>query len=118
MNDKLIEILIALVIVFAVPGITWFLIKKVTRQFTDELINVKERQRILREDTLPKDYLSFDTYERDLRILKEQCNKDMSNIKENYETAINRIDSNIKEIFKRLNEMSNRSGKKDRSTDE
>lgn len=118
MGDKLVEILVGVVIVFAVPGITWFLIKRITRQFTDELFAVKERQRILREETLPEDYLSFDTYERDLRLSKDQCNKDMLHIKENYENAVNRIDSNIKEIFQRLNKMTDRSGRKDRSTDE
>ncbi len=125
MNDKFIEIIIGLVIVFAVPGITWFLIKKVTNQFiyelnqfTVELNSVKERQRILREKTLPEDYLSFDTYERDTRLIKEQCNKDMLNVKENYAIAVNRIDNNIKEIFQRLNEISNRSGRMDRNTDE
>lgn len=118
MNDKLIEILVGLVIAFAVPGITWFLVKRVTKQLTDELTVVKERQRVLREETLPNDYLSFGTYERDLRLSRDQCNKDMGNIKENYEAAVNRIDNNIKEIFQRLNKMVDRSSKKERSTDE
>ncbi len=116
-NDKLVEILVGIIIAFTVPGITWFLVKRITKQFADELITVKERQRILREETLPDSYLSIKSYDRDLKISKDQCNKDMLNIKENYETAVNRIDSNIKEIFKRLNEMVDRSGKHTRSTD-
>lgn len=117
MNDKLVEILVGIIITFTVPGITLFLVKRITKQFADELITVKERQRILREETLPGSYLSIKSYDRDLKISKDQCNKDMLNIKENYETAVNRIDSNIKEIFKRLNEMVDRSGKHTRSTD-
>ena len=118
MSDKLIEVLIGIVILFAVPGMTWFLVKRVTKQFTDELIVVKERQAILREKTLPEDYISTKTYERDLKLSKEQCMKDMQNIKENYENAVARIDDNIKEIFDRLNKMVDRTGRQDRKTDE
>lgn len=118
MNSNLMEILVGIIITFAVPGITWFLVKRVTKQFSDELDIVKERQRVLREDTLPNNYLSFNTYEKDLRLLQDRCNKDMLNIKEIYVTAVNRIDNNIKEIFQRLNDMANRSGKRDRNTDD
>lgn len=64
------EILVFFLGALAVPGFTWWLVKKTMNGVTKELRDIKDRQTELREK-LPIDYVRVVSYEKDIQEIKE-----------------------------------------------
>jgi len=63
------ETILGLAVVFAIPGVTWFLVNRCTRGIAEELCSIKDRQHKLREQ-LPIDYVRSERYTRDIQDIK------------------------------------------------
>jgi len=118
------DVILSVVLIFAVPGVTAFLVRKLLRETEERIAKnaetigvLKTKQEELREKTLPMDYLSFKVYEKDMKQWSERCSREMDHLQKTYTDAINRIDKNIDRIFEILDGMRNHAEKKTRSTD-
>ena len=64
------ETLLGLAVVFAIPGVTWFLVRRCTSDITKKICDIEIKQHDLREK-LPIDYVRAEQYGRDIRDIKD-----------------------------------------------
>lgn len=124
MMTSYLDVILSVVLIFAVPGVTAFLVRKLLRETEERIAKnaetigvLKTKQEELREKTLPMDYLSFKVYEKDMKQWSERCSREMDHLQKTCTDAINRIDKNIDRIFEILDGIRNHVEKKTRSTD-
>ena len=68
------ELLIFFLGALAVPGFTWWLVKKTMTKVEMEITKIKERQTELRE-TLPINYIRSKDYGEDIREIKSMLSR-------------------------------------------
>lgn len=124
MMTSYLDVILSVVLIFAVPGVTAFLVRKLLRETEERIAKnaetigvLKTKQEELREKTLPMDYLSFKVYEKDMKQWSERCSREMDHLQKTCTGAVNRIDKNIDRIFEVLDGIRNHVEKKTRSTD-
>ena len=117
MTASYLDVVLSAVLIFAVPGVTAFWVKRIIRDLGNRFERVELKQTELREKILPTDYLQFKVYIKDMNQWSERCGREMNHMQSTSTLAIERIDKNIDRIFELLDDMRNRANKRTRSTD-